>query len=128
MAIILSGSPSSPHAGAESLDTTVQSALSGSFVGQLKDQLVPILPVDVIKVDADPTSLNPDDMRFEAGKYITDSIYLSYIHQLGTVLGFKRLNRNQLQLEYRFARQFALQSYFGDGGVGAIDLYWNHHF
>jgi len=128
MAMILSGSPSETNLGAESLDSRVAGALSGTFVGQIKDQLLPILPVDVIKVDPARSSLGQQDTRFEAGKYLTESLYLSYVHQLGTVLGLRRLNRNQAQLEYRFARRFALQSSFGDNGVGAIDLYWNRHF
>ena len=128
MAMILSGSPSATDAGSESLDDRVAGALSGTFVGQLKDQLLPTLPIDVIKVDLATNSRGQEDTRFEVGKYLTESIYVSYVHQLGAVLGLRRLNRNQLQLEYRFARHFEVETSYGDNGVGALDLYWDHRF
>ena len=104
-------------------------ALSGTFVGQLKDQLLLVLPLDVIKVGvANPGVTGQEDKHFEAGKYLAETLYLSYVFQLGTVSGLRRLNRNQLQLEYRFARHFEVQAAFGDSNVGALDLSWNHRF
>ena len=81
MTMILSGNAGNSDVGDESLDDQVAGALSGTFVGQLTHQLLPGLPLDVIKVEQEKDSYGHEDTRLEVGKYITESLYLSYVHQ-----------------------------------------------
>jgi translocation and assembly module TamB len=83
----------------------------------------------VLKVDVGGEGYNVfGTTRVEVGKYLTDNLYVSYTHQFGSMSGTRRMNSNQLQLEYQFLRSFALETLFGDAGVGALDFYWTKRF
>jgi autotransporter translocation and assembly factor TamB len=99
------------------------------LVGQLKSRFLPVLPVDVIKVGLAKTNVTgAEDTRFEAGKNLTERLYVSYVYQLGNISGLRRLNRNQFQLEYRFAHHLGVEATFGDNSVGSLNLYWDRRF
>jgi translocation and assembly module TamB len=126
---ILSGDPAQQREDNRSLDQKATGAISGLVVGKIKDQIAPNLPIDVIKVDtggsssSDSTGLG--DTRIEVGKYITDTIYVSYVHQFGlTTIGTQRLNANEADLEWRFKKRYELETAFGDAAVGRVNLYW----
>ena len=124
--IIISGDPGSRQISDKSADSKVVGALSGLLVNKIKDQLAPGLPIDVIKVDTggnDYAGLGTT--RLEVGKYLTDNVYLSYVHQFGTPTGTRKLNSNEANLEYRFKKRYQVASRYGDAGVGAIDFYWS---
>jgi autotransporter translocation and assembly factor TamB len=123
--LIVSGDAGNQQVSERSLDQQAIGALSGLLVGRIKDELAPQLPLDVIKVDAGPTGTT----RLEAGKFITDSIYVGYVLQLGGGQVTPRpINRNEAQVDYRFLRNYHLESRFGDAGAGSIDLYWSKRF
>jgi hypothetical protein len=48
---------------------------------------------------------------------------VSYLHQFATLTGTRRVNVNQLQLEYRLARHLLVQTVYGDASVFALDLF-----
>lgn len=126
---ILSGDPALQQTDNRSLDQKATGAISGLVVGKIKDQIAPNLPIDVIKVDTGGSSSSDSsglgDTRIEVGKYITDTIYVSYVHQFGsTTIGTHRLNSNEANVEWRFRRRFALETAFGDAAVGRVNLYW----
>ena len=89
----------------------VTGAISGLVVGKIKDQIAPNLPIDVIKVDTGTEGATGlGDTRVEVGKYITDSIYVSYVHQFGsTFVGTQRFNANEADLEWRFKKRYELE-------------------
>src|SRR5262249_38960590 len=119
--IVVSGDPGATRVSDRSLDQKVVGALSGIIVGKLKDQIAPGLPIDVLKVDVgDSGYTDLVSTRVEVGKYITEQIYVSYVHQFGALqLGTRRLNANEASVEWRFKRHFEINTMFGDAGVGA---------
>lgn len=126
IAAILSGDPATQRVDDRSLDQKVTGAVSGLLVGKIKDQIAPNLPIDVIKVDTGTEgSTGLGDTRVEVGKYITDTVYVSYVHQFGsTFVGTQRFNANEADLEWRFKKRYELETAFGDAAVGRVNLYW----
>ncbi len=126
IAAILSGDPAAQRVDDRSLDRKVTGVISSLLVNRIKDQIAPNLPIDVIKVDTGTEgSTGLGDTRVEIGKYLTDSIYVSYVHQFGsTFVGTQRFNANEANLEWRFARRFELETGFGDAAVGRLNLFW----
>jgi translocation and assembly module TamB len=126
IAAILSGDPATQRVDDRSLDQKVTGAVSGLLVGKIKDQIAPNLPIDVIKVDTGTEGATGlGDTRVEVGKYITDSVYVSYVHQFGsTFVGTQRFNANEADLEWRFKKRYELETAFGDAAVGRVNLYW----
>jgi translocation and assembly module TamB len=124
--IVVSGDPGTSRVSERSLDQKVVGALSGVIVGRIKDQIAPALPIDVLKVDVGNEGWTGyAQTRLEVGKYLTENVYVSYVHQFGQApIGTRKLNTNQAQLEYRFKRRFELVTMFGDAGVGSINLFW----
>jgi autotransporter translocation and assembly factor TamB len=124
--IIVSGDPGAQRISARSSDAQIVGAISGLVVNKIKDQIAPGLPIDVLRVNTGGDDLGGlGQTRVEVGKFVTDKLYLSYVHQFGTPTGTRRVNSNQAQMEYRFKRRFALDTMFGDAGQGAIDLFWS---
>lgn len=126
IAAILSGDPATQRVDDRSLDQKVTGAVSGLLVGKIKDQIAPNLPIDVIKVDTGSEgSTGLGDTRVEVGKYITDTVYVSYVHQFGTTfVGTQQFNSNEADLEWRFKKRYELETAFGDAAVGRVNLYW----
>jgi autotransporter translocation and assembly factor TamB len=128
--IIVSGDPGSSRVSDRTLDQKVVGALSSVIVGKLKDQIAPGLPIDVLKIDTGDTGYTGlSSTRVEIGKYITENIYISYVHQFGELqIGTRRLNANEASVEWRFKRRFELNTRFGDAGVGALDFFWTFRY
>ena len=126
IAAILSGDPATQRVDDRSMDQKVTGAISGLLVGKIKDQIAPNLPIDVIKVDTGTEGATGlADTRVEVGKYITDSVYVSYVHQFGaTFVGTQRINSNEANLEWRFKKRYELETAFGDAALGRVNLYW----
>ncbi len=125
LGLILSGDPANTRTSDKSLDSRAVGAISGLVVGKLKDALAPKLPIDVIKIDTggeDYAGFN--QTRVEVGKYLTENVYISYVHQFGPPPGLVVTNSNEGHVEYRFKRRYELDTSYGDNGVGGIDLYW----
>ena len=118
IAAILSGDPAAQRVDDRSLDRKVTGVISSLLVNRIKDQIAPNLPIDVIKVDTGTEgSTGLGDTRVEIGKYITDSIYVSYVHQFGsTFVGTQRFNANEANLEWRFKKVRARDGLRGRGG------------
>jgi hypothetical protein len=128
--IILSGDPGDQRIDTRNTDQKVVGALSGLLVNQIKNQIAPGLPVDVIRVDAaaGASAGALGATRVEFGKYVTDTVYLSYVHQFGTPTGLRRINANEASIEYRFKRHFQIASRFGDAGAGQLNFYYTLHY
>jgi translocation and assembly module TamB len=126
---MLGGDPGAPTSDG-GLDRKVTGALAGLLIGVIKNQLAPQLPIDVIKVDTgDGENGGLGSTRIELGKYITESIYVGYVHQFGQIqIGTRRLSQNQGDFEYRFKRRYALELSIGDAPAGKADLFWTLRF
>jgi translocation and assembly module TamB len=119
-ALIVSGEPGNVRT-AGSLEPQVMAALSGVLLGKLKGA-VGQLPVDIVKVE-NPSSATGQS-RVEIGKYLTERVYLGYVHRFVLYNGPRPINANQAQLELRLPRSFSLDTMYGDAGVGSFDLSW----
>jgi autotransporter translocation and assembly factor TamB len=126
---VLSGDPRGSTTD-RGLDRQITGALSSLVVGALKDRLAPQLPIDVIKVDTGETGPSGAlSTRLEVGKYLTDSVYISYAHQFGFIqIGTRRLSANVGELRYRFRRSYALDLVVGDAPAGKMDLFWARRY
>ncbi len=125
LGIIISGDPADQQTSDRSLASQAVGVISNVVIGKIKDQLAPSLPIDVLKIDVAGDSSNPAaQTRLEVGKYLTDNIYVSYIHTFGQQISLRPVNSNEAQVEYRFAKRFTLQTVFGDAEVGGVDLLW----
>ncbi len=126
IAMVLSGS----SRGGGSIQQQALGALSSLVVGKLKDQLGAAVPVDVIKFDVGGNdAMGANQSSLEIGKYLRDNLYLSYTHRFGnpsTIL--RRLNNDQVALEWWFLRNYQIHLMGGDQGVGSLNLYWNKRF
>lgn len=126
IAMVLSGS----SRGGGTIQQQALGALSSLVVGKLKDQLGAAVPVDVIKFDVGGSdAMGANQSSIEIGKYLRDNLYLSYTHRFGnpsTIL--RRMNNDQVALEWWFLRNYQLHIMGGDQGVGALNLYWYKRF
>jgi translocation and assembly module TamB len=130
IAAILSGDPGTRRVDDRSLDQKVTGAVSSIIVGKIKDQIAPNLPIDVVKVDTgNEGATGIADTRIEVGKYLTDTIYVSYVHQFGSLMvGTQRLNSNEANLNWRFYKRLELETAFGDAAVGHVNIFWSIRF
>lgn len=127
--IIISGDPGTRRISDRTPGQKVVGALSSLLINRIKEQIAPELPIDVIKIDPGTEGYTGlGTTRLEVGKYLTDDVYLSYVHQFGMPIGLRRRNSNQAQLEYRFLRNFEIETMIGDAGVGSVDFFWSHRF
>jgi autotransporter translocation and assembly factor TamB len=126
IAMVLSGS----SRGGGTIQQQALGALSSLVVGKLKDQLGAAVPVDVIKFDVGGSdAMGANQSSIEIGKYLRDNLYLSYTHRFGnpsTIL--RRLNNDQVALEWWFLRNYQLHIMGGDQGVGSLNVYWYKRF
>jgi translocation and assembly module TamB len=109
--------------GAQSL-----SVLGGLLAAQLKSALTEKLPVeifDVLEISAGSDGFS--GTRLEAGKYLTDRIYVGYVGQLGADPR-KGENSNAGRIEYQFAPGWSVQATAGDAPAGSAELVWGIEF
>ena len=104
--------------GSKALQQQALGAISGLLIGQMKEKLGRAIPVDVIKLDIGNTDRSGATYSsMEVGKYLRDNLYLSYTHRFGspsTIL--RRLNNDQVGLEWYFLPDYQLNLLAGDQG------------
>jgi translocation and assembly module TamB len=104
------------------------SVLGAVMAAQLKTALAQKLPVqifDVLEVSAGADGFR--GTRLEAGKYLTDQLYLGYVGQLGADPR-KGENSNAGRIEYQFAPGWSVQATAGDAPAGSAELVWGIEF
>jgi translocation and assembly module TamB len=124
----ISGDSESASVSTRSLDQQAIGAVSSLVVGKLKNELAPKLPIDLIKIDVGNEGYTDAGGAVEAGKYLTDNLYLAYVHQFGSAPGSRPINHNEGRLDLRFLRHMLLETHFGDAAVGGIDVFWTRRF
>jgi autotransporter translocation and assembly factor TamB len=126
--IIVSGDPAG--GGDDDADRRAVGDLSSVIGTALKGAVAPHLALfDVLRVNGSVDDANGGEQSgLEIGKYITDHLYFSFVHQFVTLTGTRRANSNQAQLELRFLKRFLIEGMFGDASVGAVDLFWSKRY
>ena len=128
VAVILSGDPGSVGVSTRGLERQAVGAVSSLVVNSIKQNLLPELPIDVLRFDTNQSKgTNAQGSHVEIGKYLTQSLYVGYAYQIGVDrIGTRRANRNEARVDYRLPRNWQVEGTFGDAGGGGVDLYWTY--
>lgn len=119
--LILSGDPGSNGVSAAGLQQQALGVVSTLIVNRLKQNLIPELPIDVLRFGTTSTQ----GAQIEVGKYLTEKLYVGYAYQVAEQrIGTRRLNRNEGRLSYQLGRSWQAEASFGDAGNGGLDFYW----
>jgi translocation and assembly module TamB len=91
---------------------------------QLKTVLAKKLPIDVLNFEA---SDNFNKLKFDVGKYLSDSVYLGVTAQTGanTTRGE---NPWAGRLEYQMSRSWSVEAYAGTAPAAGADVVWSRDF
>jgi translocation and assembly module TamB len=112
--------------------TAVGGDAGASIVGswaatQLKKAVGVALPIDVLSVEVGNDERVGNQTRLEAGKYLTDDIYIGYQGRTNAD-PFRYQNSNAVRVEYRFLRRWSLQLEYGDANAGSLDAVWSRDY
>jgi translocation and assembly module TamB len=98
----------------------------GAFAAsQIKGALAKKVPIDVLSVEAGTDGLK--GTRVEAGKYLTDQIYVGAEVRYGADPR-KGENNAAAKLEYQFTPHWSLDVYGGDQGAFGADIVWSRDY
>jgi translocation and assembly module TamB len=102
-------------------------SIVGSWAAnELKKAVGSALPIDVLSVEVNQER-GINQTRLEAGKYLTDDIYIGYQARIGAD-AFRYQNTNSLRVEYQFLRRWSLQLEYGDANAGSLDAVWSRDY
>ena len=65
--------------------------------------------------------------KLEAGRYVTDRLYVGYIGRVGSD-PTRYQNRNAVHLEYQITSRWEIEGEYGDLGTGTADLMWKKNY
>ena len=91
---------------------------------QLKTTLAKKLPIDVLSFEA---SDNLQKLKFDVGKYLSDSLYLGVSAQAGANPA-QGENPWAGRLEYQLSRRFSLEAYGGTAPAAGVNLVWSRDY
>ena len=63
----------------------------------------------------------------EAGKYLTDELYVGYAGKVGAD-PTKYENANAVRLEYQFLPRWIFEGTYGDAKSGSADIVWTRDY
>jgi translocation and assembly module TamB len=103
-------------------------SILGSWAAtNLKKAVGVALPIDVLSVEVGNDDRVGNQTRLEAGKYVTDDIYIGYQARINAD-PFRYQNSNAIRVEYRFLRRWSLQLEYGDANAGSLDAVWSRDY
>jgi translocation and assembly module TamB len=103
-------------------------SILGSWAAtELKKAVGVALPIDVLSVEVGNDERGYNQTRLEAGKYLTDDIYIGYQARTNAD-PFRYQNANAIRVEYRFLRRWSLQLEYGDASAGSLDAVWSRDY
>jgi translocation and assembly module TamB len=103
-------------------------SILGSWAAtELKKAVGVALPIDVLSVEVGNDERGINQTRLEAGKYLTDDIYIGYQARINAD-PFRYQNTNAIRVEYRFLRRWSLQLEYGDANAGSLDAVWSRDY
>ena len=103
------------------------SILGSWAANQLKTAVGGAIPIDVLSVEVGSDERGYNQTRLEAGKYLTDDIYIGYQARINAD-AFRYQNANAVRVEYRFLRRWSLQLEYGDANAGSLDAVWSRDY
>ena len=101
------------------------SLIAGVLAGGLQKTLSKRLPLDVLTIDAGNGGLT--GTQFEAGRYITDRLYVGYVGRIGAD-PTRYQNKNAVHVEYQLGARWQFAGEYGDVGTGSADLMWKKSY
>jgi translocation and assembly module TamB len=102
------------------------SVLGSLAASQLKSAVSDKVGLDVLSVAAgDEGTLHGASL--EAGKYLTDELYLGYAGKVGADPN-KYENANAVRLEYQFLPRWTFEAVYGDAKSGSADIVWTRDY
>jgi translocation and assembly module TamB len=102
------------------------SVLGSLAASQLKTAVGDKVGLDVLSVEAGDDGLLQGS-TLEAGKYLTDDVYLGYAGKVGAD-PTKYENSNAVRLEYQFLPRWSLEATYGDAKSGSADIVWSRDY
>jgi len=103
------------------------SVLGSLAASQLKNAVSDKVGLDVLSVEAGDEGQLLQGATLEAGKYITDDLYLGYAGKVGADPS-KYENSNAVRLEYQFLRRWSFEATYGDAKSGSADVVWTRDY
>ena len=102
------------------------SVLGSLAASQLKSAVSDKVGLDVLSIEAgDEGTLHGASL--EAGKYLTDELYLGYAGKVGAD-PTKYENANAVRLEYQFLPRWSFEAMYGDAKSGSADIVWTRDY
>ena len=103
------------------------SVLGSLAASQLKSAVGNKVGLDVLSVEGGDEGNLIEGSTLEAGKYITDDLYLGYAGKVGAD-PTKYENSNAVRLEYQFLPRWSLEATYGDAKSGSADIVWSRDY
>ena len=104
-------------------EKTTYGLIAGFLSGQIENALSRSLPVDT--VDIQPGEEGWEGTKVSAGKYITRWLFVRYAYRFGAK---PDENAHEIHMEFRLTPLLSIESFYGDGGQGAIDFFFRKRF
>ena len=112
--------------GSEIGSTQAVSVLGSLAASQLKTAVSDKVGLDVLSIQGGDEGLLQGS-TLEAGKYITDDLYLGYAGKVGAD-PTKYENSNAVRLEYQFLPRWSFEATYGDAKSGSADIVWTRDY
>jgi len=103
------------------------SVLGSLAASQLKGAVNDKVGLDVLSVEGGDQGNLIEGATLEAGKYVTDDLYLGYAGKVGAD-PTKYENSNAVRLEYQFLRRWSFEATYGDAKSGSADIVWTRDY
>ena len=103
------------------------SVLGSLAASQLKSAVSDKVGLDVLSVEAGDSGQLLEGASVEAGKYITDELYVGYAGKVGADPN-KYENGNAVRLEYQFLPRWSFEAVYGDAKSGSADVVWTRDY
>jgi translocation and assembly module TamB len=111
--------------GSSTPSSQAASFLGGALAARLQKTLAKKLPLDVLTIDAGSEGLT--GTQLEAGRYVTDKLYVGYVGRVGADPTLYQ-NRNAVHVEYQLSSRWGIDGEYGDVGTGSLDLLWKKNY
>ncbi len=99
------------------------SALTSVAASALKSVLAKKLPIDVLNFEAADNFQGVSDLKFDVGKYLSDSLFLGF-----SILPGARAEKGESQyagrLELQLSRRWSVEAWAGTAPAGGSDFVW----
>ena len=102
------------------------SVLGSLAASQLKSAVSDKVGLDVLSIESGEEG-TLHGASVEAGKYLTDELYLGYAAKAGADPN-RYENTNSFRLEYQFLPRWTLEAVYGDAKSGSADIVWTRDY